>query len=106
MLLDQYRRNEQHDRDDNLDELLPQTVLVLVMMVFMVMVMTVVMTPAMVVSVFSFFVMMMFAIFHNATFFPLIHRILIAVIFGGKSGKFFVQPSCIIVDYRFSLATA
>jgi hypothetical protein len=72
----------------------------LVMMMFMIVLMmmlvrmTMTMTSAMAMFVFNFFVMMMFDIFHNATFFPLIHRIVIAVIFGGKSGKFFAQPSC------------
>ena len=52
----------------------------LVMMIFMVVVMmlvtmTMVMASAVAVFVFDFFVMMMFDIFHNATFFPLTHRI-------------------------------
>ena len=71
-----------------------------VVMIFMVVLMvvlvrmTMTMASAVAMFVFNFFVMMMFDIFHNATFFPLTHRIVIAVIFGGKSGKFFAQPSC------------
>jgi len=94
-------------------------VMIVVMIFMMVIVrMTMAMAFAVTVAVFDFFVMMMFDIFHNATFFPLIHRLVIAVIFGGKSGKFFaqpsckrdptpsLQPSCIIAGSRFSLATA
>jgi len=72
----------------------------LVMMIFMVVVMmlmrmTMAMASAVAVFVFDFFVMMMFDIFHNATFFsPLIHRLVIAVIFGGKSTEYMSQPGC------------
>jgi hypothetical protein len=120
-LLNQNRRHQQQHRNNDLDKLSLQTMVVMVVvmvfvtvvvMMLMVMKMLVTVVVTMTVAMTHFltiacclltfaFQMIMFTIFHNTTFFPLIHRMVIAVIFGGKSGNFFPQPGCNYITTLF-----